>query len=101
RSYDIGKLKERLQPAIGELERADFLVPLGRHERYVRTRRGTWRILLLRKAPEGGRRLTAAGFRALERALIARGVTAATATELAAAHPAERVAAKLEVLDWL
>jgi plasmid replication initiation protein len=40
RNYDIGKLKEKLQPSIEELERADVLEPLSRAERYVQARPG-------------------------------------------------------------
>ena len=52
RSYaDAGKIKEKLQPAIAELERIGFLKPLGRNDRYTRIDRGQWSIRLARQSP--------------------------------------------------
>ena len=52
RSYaDAYKIKEKLQPAIYELERIGFLKPLSRHERYSRVDRGQWTIRLARQHP--------------------------------------------------
>ena len=53
RSYkgNAGKIKEKLQPAIAELERIGFLKPLGRNDRYTRIDRGQWSIRLARQSP--------------------------------------------------
>jgi hypothetical protein len=103
RSYaDSGKIKEKLRPAIDELEERGFLEPMSREERYAKLSRGEWRISLVQKGmkalPEKPR---PTGPNELERALIERGVTAATAAELLLGHPEDRIRAKLEVFDWL
>ncbi len=53
RSYapNAGKIKEKLQPAIDELERIGFLEPLSRDDRYSRIDRGQWTIRLTRQFP--------------------------------------------------
>ena len=51
RSYrDAYKIKEKLQPAIEELEAIGFLKPLGRSDRYIRIDRGQWSIRLTRQS---------------------------------------------------
>ncbi len=100
RGYDAGKIKEKLRPALEELEALGFLEPLSPQERYVRLCRGSWRVIFVHRAPATARP-TRAVLHTLERELVRRGVTPATATELVAAHPAERLRVKLEVFDWL
>ena len=52
RSYaDAGKIKEKLQPAIAELEAIGFLKPLSRDDRYTRIDQGQWSIRLIRQSP--------------------------------------------------
>ena len=108
RSYEgnAGKIKEKLQPALVELEAIGFLKPLSRNDRYTKIDRGQWSIRLTRRSP-----MLAAPQPAVPAAvepespllaeLASRGVTRATAAELVRQHPAERIAAKLEVFDWL
>jgi hypothetical protein len=80
---------------------------MGPAERYTNTGRGEWTIALVRKASPGGGTTAAAGPppapepTALERELIARGVTRITAAELVRDYPEERIAAQVEALDWL
>jgi hypothetical protein len=99
---NAGKIKEKLQPALDELEAIDFLQPLPRDERYRKNGR-EWTIRLGRhgasgppapEPPAGGRPAAVAG-------LVARGVTEATAADLARHFPADAIAAKVEVFDWL
>jgi hypothetical protein len=103
RSYAPTELKRRLRPALEELEQLGFLEPLTAEERYSYVRRGTWRIILIRgkgaqtDAPAAQPPDTSE----LVEALKARGVTAKTAAELVAAHPAGRLQTKIEVFDWL
>jgi hypothetical protein len=108
RSYEdnAGKIKEKLQPAIDELEKIGFLRPLSRDDRYSRIDRGQWTIRLTRQSPT----LVAPQQPALSAepepppmvaALVQRGVTRATAADLAQRHPVETIQAKLEVFDWL
>ena len=108
RNHTAAKIKEKLQPAIEELEAVGFLEPLGRDERYLNISRGEWKIILVRKRPEQARpaRKTVEApspFKPseLESGLIFRGVTPVTAAELAGAYPAEHIESRMEVFDWL
>ena len=108
RSYkgNAGKIKEKLQPAIAELERIGFLKPLGRNDRYTRIDRGQWSIRLTRQslalaAPQPAAPAAVEPEPPLLAELVRRGVTRATVAELVRQYPAERIAAKLEVFDWL
>ena len=102
RNYaDAGKIKEKLQPAIDELEHIGFLKPLGRDDRYSRIDRGQWSIRLTRQSPAlPAPRPQPAAPAAVEpepplvAELVSRGVTRATAAELVRQHPAERIAAE-------
>lgn len=106
RNYTAAKIKEKLQPALAELESIGFLEPMGREERYMKVGRGRWKIALVRKAsgpPAGAGEVQPVppaplGF--LE-ALTARGITPATAAELVAAHPEDSIRERIEVFDWL
>ncbi|MBX6315429.1 MAG: replication initiator protein A [Isosphaeraceae bacterium] len=111
RTYrDAGKIKEKLQPGIEELERIGFLEPLRREERYQKDGRD-WLIRLVKRQPEPAPETSAAASppadaaaaetRALEQELTRRGVTPATAAELVRQHPAAAIAAKLDLFDWL
>ena len=101
RRYDSGKIKEKLQPSIEELERVGFLAPLPRDERYVRVGSGHWRVVFLRERSILTSQPKSSGVPALERELVARGVAPWTATELLSSHPHERIAEKIEIFDWL
>jgi hypothetical protein len=130
RSYaDAGKIKEKLQPAIAELERIGWLRPLSREARYRRIDRGRWTIRFVRgsrarialpeplKQPAVAEEPTVGDCPApavrsqrtqptsepprLVAELTHRGVTKTTAEGLVQQHPAERIEAKLEVFDRL
>jgi hypothetical protein len=109
RSYaDAGKIKEKLQSAIEELEAIGFLKPLSRDDRYTRVGgvRGQWTIRLIRHypalaAPQLPTLPAATSEPPLVAELVKRGVTRTTADDLAQRHPAERIEAKIEVFDWL
>jgi hypothetical protein len=109
RSYaDAGKIKEKLQPAIAELEAIGFLKPLSRSDRYIRIDRGQWSIRLTRQSPTLAMPRQAAPAAVepepeppLVAELAGRGVTRVTAAELVRQYPADAIAAKLEVFDWL
>lgn len=102
RSYaDCGRIKAKLDLALEELAAVGFLEPMDRAGRYVKVRQGEWKIVLVQKAPQAEREPLKPEPSELERALIDRGVTPAAAAQLAAQHPADRIRAKVEVLDWL
>jgi Replication initiator protein A len=107
RNYErnAGKIKEKLQPAIDELEAIGFLRPLSRAERYGRIDRGQWTIRLTRQSPA----LVASSQSAppvtssppLVAELTSRGVTKKTAAELVKQHQAEAITTKIEEFDFL
>jgi Replication initiator protein A len=99
-------LKRKLQPAIAELERVGFLEPLPAAERFPKSD-GRWGVRFLHRtnpppaAPGPGVPPASAGPPPdLVAALIRRGVTPKTAAQLQR-YPAERIALKIEVFDWL
>ena len=110
RNYaDAYKIKEKLQPAIEELESIGFLRPLSPEERYTRVDRGHWTIRLSRQSPSAiaipGRPDSNETSAAVEddpivNRLIERGVTASIARKLAADHQADQIERQMEVLDW-
>jgi len=107
RSYaDAYKIKEKLQPAIDELEAIGFLRPLNRDDRYRRIDRGQWTIRLTRHsptlvAPQQSTPPAAEPEPPLVAELVTRGVTKATAADLVRQHTAESISQKIEVFDWL
>ena len=110
RSYaDSGKIKEKLQPALEELESVGFLEPMRREDRYKKNGRD-WMIRLVegRKKPS----VTFSSVKVPEREpdpasantveeLTARGVTKTKALSLAERFTADQIIAKIEVFDWL
>jgi Replication initiator protein A len=102
---NAGKIKEKLQPAIDELEAIGFLHPLSRDERYTRIDRGQWTIRLARQSPTlvppQPSPPPAEPEQPLVAELVNRGVTRATAADLVQRHPAETIQAKIDVFDWM
>jgi hypothetical protein len=102
RNYDSAQLKRKMRPSILELEEKGFLEPMGEDKRYPKgAKRGEWSVVFAKRAelPAPAERKPLPSPLAAE--LTARGVTAKTAAELVASFPAERIAAKLDVFDWL
>lgn len=99
---NVNKLKKKLEPGLAELEEKGFLAPLPPADRFPRLGRGRWEIVLARAAstpavppPDSPAE------HPLAATLKARGVTAKTAAELAAALPAERIERQIDVLEWM
>lgn len=107
RSYEgnAGKIKEKLQPAIAELEAIGFLRPLSRDDRYTRIDRGQWTIRLTRQSPTLVAPQQSTPPQAepppLVSELVSRGVTKPTASDLVQRHPAETIQQKIDVFDWM
>lgn len=103
-SGNAGKIKEKLQPAIEELEAAGFLVPASKEERYSKDGK-TWKIRLIRKNPPpslpSSNGTAPLPLEPLIDELATRGVHRETAAELVQEHPAGSICVKLEVFDWL
>ena len=101
RNYTAAKIKEKLQPAIEELEATGFLEPLSRSERYINVSRGEWKIILVRKGSESAKPAPTPeplvlasvppAVSKLERALSTRGVTPATARASLSPHITRRI----------
>ena len=120
RSYDDnGKIKEKLRPAIDELTAVGFLAAMPESERYVKTGRGSWKVLVTQNLPDEAL-LGADGLpliarddpsiappkptiaplppaaQALVDSLIARGVASETARGLVLESPADIIATCLD-----
>jgi hypothetical protein len=103
---NVAKIKEKLQPAIDELERIRFLSPMHHAERY-RKEDGEWKVHFMRfadptsaptpeeKTPEP------ASPPPLVTELVNRGVHAATAAEFVQQHPGDHIERQIEILDWV
>ena len=98
RAYTTGQLKERLRPALGELEEIGYIEsPLFRKERAK-----IWTVAVVKKAAkveEDSRQVTAASpwISELER----RGVNKKAASEIAGRYAAEFIGEKVAFVDWL
>src|SRR5262249_29903715 len=96
-SGNAGKIKEKLQPAIEELELMGFLEPLGKDDRYQKDGK-EWKIRLVHRLsppslPANGLEEASKPARLVEE-LNQRGVTWAKAAELAGNQPAGTIAEK-------
>ena len=110
RNYEGGtQIARKLQPAITELESVGFLEPLAESERFPKKGR-EWSIRLAKKAealssPAAGVPAHADPADTVQAGaaaeLISRGVGKAKAADLVKQHPADAIAAKIEVFDWL
>jgi hypothetical protein len=96
-------MKEKLQPAIDELEQIGFLVPMPRDQRY-RKEDGQWTVHFTRDAAASARpaleQTKPVPLPPLVDELVKRGVTAKAAAELVERHPAPHIEAKIEQFDW-
>ncbi len=108
RSYrDCGKLKEKLDVGVKELEEIGFIAPMTSEERYKQEGRGRWRVTFTRhtkkpiSVPLAAQQPTEPEPPPLVAELAKRGVSDKTAAELAEKHPAETIQLKIEVFDWL
>jgi len=109
RNYAPWKIKQKLQPALDELEEIGFLEPISAGDRYSKTGHGQWNIRVVRKRPTPAEAKPAKTKppepepepTGLERELVERGVTRSVAAELVRDFPAERIRRQVEVVDWL
>jgi plasmid replication initiation protein len=102
-AHNVAKIREKLQPAIDELEQKGFLESLGRDERYFKAK-GTWKIRLDKRIARPGLAIPDAAAEehpGLLKALVERGVTRAKAEDLIRRHAPERIQQKLGVFDWM
>jgi Replication initiator protein A len=97
---NVGKIKEKLRPAIKELIEVGFLEPMTDEERYIKEG-SEWKVIFGRMKPESPGSREADSEHPIVHELISRGVTPITARELSRDFLAEAVSLKLEVFDWL
>jgi hypothetical protein len=99
---NAAKIREKLGPAIEELETSGYLRPLKPNERYVQMGRGNWKVVFFKNvaaaqsadAPEEETPTLAAE-------LVARGVAKKVAASLVKKHLPDKIQEKIEVHDWL
>jgi hypothetical protein len=116
RNYaDAYKIKEKLQPALEELEAIGFLRPLNQSDRYNRIDRGQWTIRLVR----GSNRRVVMPFRKLDdikgqsatpecaaadsplvQQLTSRGMIDSVARKLVAEHDSAHIERQIDAFDW-
>jgi len=105
RSYagNAAKIREKLGPAIEELEERGYLEPLPISKRYVQVRKGEWQVFFLKRSVATDSEPLAVEELAneWESALTSRGVGHAVASELVAQHGDVVVKEKIEFHDWL
>ena len=105
-NYTIPRIKEKLALCLEELEAIGFIEKVTKEDRYTKTGHGKWDITFKKRArDQKGSTLPAlhdtVPENPLAKDLISRGVTPVTAMALVRNFPAEAVANKLEVFDWL
>jgi hypothetical protein len=97
---NVGKIKEKLRPAIKELIEAGFLEPMSDEERYVKDG-GEWKVIFRRMRADPSLQEGTEPEHPLVRALADLGVTPITARQLVAEFPVDTIAEKLEVFGWM
>jgi hypothetical protein len=103
RSYDIGQLKRKLRPAIAELETVGYLEPETEGGRFTRICEKHWQVSFTKgQLPKRAAPVSMADSNAgVLGKLLQRDVNPATAREIVAQFPAQRIERHIEVLDWL
>jgi Replication initiator protein A len=115
KAYSPTKMKEKLQPALNELEDFGFLEPLSKEKRYEKVSHGVWKIMFTRgelkpaieegEMPAPALPLPVAAAAPLADPampeLVSRGVTATIAAKLVKKHGEEAVRKQLDILDGL
>jgi hypothetical protein len=99
RNYDTGQLKERLKPALGELEQIGFIEPV----KYRKERSKIWKIAIAKKGTvsDAGQPIATTSGDSLVAMLVQRGVAKETAMELVTSNSAELICEKLRLFAWL
>jgi hypothetical protein len=98
REYDTGQLKERLRPALGELEKIGFIKPV----EYKKSRPKVWTIKVEQgKNAKRKKSVSTDEPSSVVAELISRGVAAETARRLAEELPEADIRAQMEAFDQL
>lgn len=98
RSYNTGQLKERLRPALGELESIGFIDAVHFRKQCPKE----WKLTIAKKLPPlTETRPEPSELVRLANELVLRGVNADAAAEIDAHYPPERIDKMLRYVDWL
>lgn len=99
RAYDTGQLKERLRPALGELENIGFIEPV----RYRKEKPKKWKIAIAKKRVQekAKEETTSVDDQSLRAELMRREINAEIAKELVESFPVDCIREKLSLFDWL
>lgn len=98
REYDTGQLKERLRPALGELEQIGFIKPV----EYRKSRPKAWTIKLEQgQAAKKAKRANLRDLPPIVSHLVERGVEAEIAAELAAEYEEVMIREQITIFDQL
>ncbi len=98
RSYTTGQLKERLRPALGELQNIGFIEPV----RYEKERPKQWTVSIAKKCETAGLEVVpAVGAEGVVEQLVRRGIEAEAAKRIVEEFEVERILEKLHLVDWL
>lgn len=101
RSYDTGQVKRKLLPGLRELEGVQFIQPLSHAQRFLRVRRGIWKIVVQRQQQQAATSQQIAEPNPVAQLLIERGVSGHVATDLTAAHGEQEVRWQVAAFDRL
>jgi len=98
RSYTTGQLKERLNPALSELEQIGFIEQV----RYEKKKPKVWNVCIVQKNAEVSKdNGKGPGSDEIIAELTCRGIAVKAAAELVFKFSHERVTEKIELHDWL
>jgi hypothetical protein len=97
RTYDTGQLKQRLEPALEELERIGFIAPVT----YRKERPKVWRIAISKAVGKQVADSPAVASSPAVQQLVTRGIMVETAMALVAEYPEVRINEKVLLFDWL
>lgn len=93
-NYHTGKIKEKLQPAITELESKGYLVPRTKEERY-RKHGVEWRVSFTRVSK------TVRSENPIIQELVGLGVSRTIAEELAQNHRSADIRKQIDIFEWI
>lgn len=97
-SYNTSQIKRALSKGIAELESVWELRPS--KDRFRKIEHGKWQTVFQRKRNKASKPPAIDSQNSMANQLIQREVSAATARELVAKHPQERVQTMIELFDW-
>lgn len=106
KSYHTGNLKQKLLPAIGELEEIGFIVPMEKKQRFKKLSCKLWRVVFDRaeeaECHDRSKALspTTARTKQLEARLVGLGVSKGKAKRLVVRHRSEYLQHKIEILEY-